>query len=63
MSLADNTDVWVAGFLFSFNHRMGLESKNPTSHPPNMLVHVSNNEMSSQMVKSSNYGPSPGCKS
>lgn len=50
MSLADDTDVLVARFLFSFSHRMGMGSKELPSHPLNTLVHIRNGEIFSRMV-------------
>ena len=50
LSLADDTDVWVARLLFSFSHRMGMGSRKLPSHPLNTLVHIRNSEMFSRMV-------------
>ena len=50
LSLADDTDVWVARFLFSFSHRMGMGSKELPSHPLNTLVHIRNGEIFSRTV-------------
>ena len=50
LSLADDTDVWVARLLFSFSHRMGMGSRKLPSHPLNTLVHICNSEMFSRTV-------------
>lgn len=50
LSLADDTDVWVARLLFSFSHRMGMGSRKLPSHPLNTLVHIRNSEMFSRTV-------------